>query len=241
MIFLHIRYFSSCLLHKNELSSVLLNHLNSDGMRSILSVLLLVTGLACSQPTDKQTEACQHKRGIKVVLKPMEYTDTVMLKKLCLVIDTFYHAETSVIENSPLPGFAYYKGRNRYRADKLLDYLAGIIPEHSDYIIGLTDKDISTTNGKYDDWGIFGLGFMPGKSCVISTFRLKGHIKSPMHYEERLIKVVLHELGHNFGLDHCITKNCMMEDAGGTIKTIDNEKTGLCPVCRGKLKKLLPQ
>jgi len=51
-----------------------------------------------------------------------------MLKKLCLVIDTFYHVETSVLENSPLPGPAYYKARNRYRASKLLDYLLGVIP-----------------------------------------------------------------------------------------------------------------
>lgn len=55
------------------------------------------------------------------------------------------------------------------------------MPDSLDYIIGLTDKDISTTkkaNGKmlepaskYKDLGIMGLGFCPGK---VVLFRLLG-------------------------------------------------------------------
>ena len=209
-------------------------------MRNILLIFSLLTGMACNQPSEKHINVSRHVCGMKVVLKPMEYTDTAMLKKLCAVIDTFYHVECSYTKNSPLPLSAYYKARKRYRADILLDYLLGVIPAGASYIIGLTDKDISATKGKYEDWGVFGLGFMPGKSCIISTFRLKGHLKSVRHFEERLIKVVLHELGHNFGLDHCPTPYCMMEDAGGTIQTVDNEKAALCTICQNKLKKLLP-
>lgn len=57
--------------------------------------------------------------------------------------------------------------------------------------------------------------------------------------EERLTKVVLHELGHNLGLDHCNKPNCSMEDAGGTIKTVDRENKEVCPKCSMFLSDLL--
>lgn len=104
-------------------------------------------------------------------------------------------------------------------------------------MIGITDKDISCTNESYEDWGVFGLGFMPGKSCVISTFRLKRNLKSEEQFQERVIKVVLHELGHNIGLDHCPTPNCMMQDAKGTIRSVDEEKIEVCILCKAKIQK----
>ncbi len=50
---------------------------------------------------------------------------------------------------------------------------------------------------------------------------------------DRLRKVSIHEIGHNFGLDHCSNnKKCVMNDAKGKISTIDNEEIWLCEKCR---------
>ena len=116
-------------------------------------------------------------------------------------------------------------------------------PDSVDYILGLTAHDISTTkrneNGlvkepasKYEDWGVFGLGYMPGESCVVSTFRLT-HPKAKAI--DRLRKICIHELGHNMGLNHCEDKGCVMTDAAETIKTIDHVTLRLCASCRKKL------
>lgn len=133
-----------------------------------------------------------------------------------------------------LPELAYYKPRNRYRASILLEHL------HSysgyDRIIGITTKDISTTKNKVYDWGIMGLANCPGKSCVISTFRMKTANKAL--FEDRFIKVALHELGHTMGLPHCtFSSTCFMEAAEGTIKSVDRESKYLCANC----KKLINQ
>jgi len=126
----------------------------------------------------------------------------------------------------------------------LIRFLRKNIDRNYDFIIGLTDKDISTTKYsntstktikeptyKYADWGIFGLGFMPGKSCIVSTFRLK-----EKNFRSRFIKICCHELGHNFGLPHCSDKSCIMQDAAETIKTIDNVKLNLCNSCKKKIE-----
>lgn len=100
-------------------------------------------------------------------------------------------------------------------------------------IVGLTEKDISTTKGEIEDWGVFGLGYLPGKACIVSTFRL-GAKAEPADAErikrERLVKVVIHEIGHNFGLDHCPEIRCTMQDAMGSILTVDREN-GFCRKC----------
>ena len=126
-----------------------------------------------------------------------------------------------------LPRLAYYPGRNRYRADSVLRFLASkTTPGH--ITIGLTDKDISTTKGSVLDWGVMGLGYCPGKACVVSMFRL-----SVKEMNTQLFKISIHELGHTHGLPHCPVKSCFMRDAEGSNHT--NEETGFCTNCKQRM------
>jgi archaemetzincin len=133
----------------------------------------------------------------------------------------------------------------RYRADSIIKYLKITKPDTIDYVIGLTAFDISTTKynesgyvlkpiEKYTDWGVFGLGYVNGPSCVVSSYRLKAESKKL--FIERIKKVVIHELGHNLGLPHCPNKHCVMRDAVEKISTIDNEGLSLCDDCRNAAK-----
>jgi archaemetzincin len=124
-----------------------------------------------------------------------------------------------------LPNHSYYKPRNRYRADILIKYLNDITKSNS-YIIGFTNKDISTTKNNVKDWGVMGLGYCPGKSCIVSSYRIHGNL-------DKLLKLSLHELGHNAGLPHCPNKTCYMKDAEGK-DNLNNEKS-FCNKCRNYL------
>jgi len=101
----------------------------------------------------------------------------------------------------------------------------------------LTEKDICCNKDKDNpEWGIFGLGLRPGKTCIISTHRLSENV-SKQKTLERLEKVVLHEIGHNLGLNHCSNnKKCMMNDANGTIKQVDDEKVWFCEKCKKQIQ-----
>jgi archaemetzincin len=75
------------------------------------------------------------------------------------------------------------------------------------------------------DYGVMGLGFMPGKACVASNFRLRN--------KKNFFKVVIHELGHTTGLPHCPDKTCYMRDAeGGDHTSLEN---GFCGKCKKQL------
>jgi len=134
--------------------------------------------------------------------------------------------KTEILPVKSLPKSAYYKPRNRYRAEKILTSLKQNDIERCTKTVGFTKRDISTTKGGYKDWGILGLAFMDGKVAVVSTFRVKHKLYD--RQMQRMVKVTNHELGHTFGMPHISQKGCLMSDVGGAIKTIDQESGLLC-------------
>ena len=164
------------------------------------------------------------------------FIDTNLRVELLKNISSTYSCTVTEISGmATIPKGAYYKPRNRYRAVIVLDELRKI-PDF-DRIIGITSKDISDTNNGIYDWGIIGLGSCPGKACVISTFRIKTPDKKL--FNDRFIKIALHEIGHTFGLPHCtFSKQCFMESASGSIKTVDGETRALCTNCKKLLNQL---
>lgn len=131
-----------------------------------------------------------------------------------------------VVVKEPIvvPAHAYKQLRNRYRADSLIAYLKN--NSEKGYItIGLTVKDINSTKGSIEDWGIMGLAYTPGAACAVSSFRLKKH-----NTENQFYKLCIHELGHTAGLNHCATKTCFMRDAEGGNPL--DEESSFCASCR---------
>ena len=165
---------------------------------------------------------------------------------LSKAITDYYSIIVKVLPQQYLPKRAFITVKSpRYRADSLIAIQKRNMPENIDYILGLTHNDISVTKHdesgtikspkwRYNDFGIMGLAYCPGNSCVVSDFRLK--TKNKALHITRFKKVIIHELGHNFGLPHCPDKKCVMTDAVESIKTIDNAKPGLCNTCKNKLK-----
>jgi archaemetzincin len=145
-----------------------------------------------------------------------------------------YSLEVRVLPRVPLPKTAWYAPRQRWRAEKILELLDTLLPRDGDRILGLTGADISTTKGKIEDWGVLGLGELPGKSGVISSFRAQRRARDSLQPRERLAKVAVHEIGHTLGLDHCPEDGCLMHDAEGKVQSCDVE-FDLCEKCRAKI------
>ncbi len=169
-----------------------------------------------------------HNSKKLIVLQPLDNfpaKETQLIRNGLLKI---YDVDIIVAKSIPLPANTYYQPMNRYSADGLIDFLSD--KKGGAYtIIGLTDRDVFTIKGVNKYWGIMGLGTLNADASIVSTKRL--HPGKEM--DQELIKLTAHELGHNFGLQHCANKTCLMADAEGHNNFY--RETGLCENCRKAL------
>ncbi|MDI6733399.1 MAG: archaemetzincin family Zn-dependent metalloprotease [Planctomycetota bacterium] len=131
----------------------------------------------------------------------------------------------------PSPDYAYLEKRNQYDASKILEQISHSLPQDGIKIIALTELDLGTLVLSY----VFGLAELEGKAVVVSTCRLRQEFyrlpRNDALLLERLSKEILHELGHSFGLVHCLQPYCVMSRST-TINQIDTKMQDFCPRCR---------
>ncbi|MDJ1485322.1 matrixin family metalloprotease [Cytophagaceae bacterium YF14B1] len=197
--------------------------------------LLVVILLACTSDLNPQTV---------VAIQPLGQYDTELTSIIEKAIKKYYGVKVTVLKAKPIPKSHFVNVKSpRYRADSIIHYLKETRPASADYVLGFTDVDVSVTKTddfgrikepieRYKDWGVMGLAYLSGRSCVVSTFRLRSNGKL---LNERVTKVTLHELGHMLGLPHCDNEKCFMADAVESIKTIDNARLDLCETCKKKI------
>ncbi len=203
--------------------------------RGVLGLVMMAV-LFCVSGVQAESEQRDVERGLTVVnpkvracVQPLGKYDKQLLATAARGIVYLYGFEVHLLEPQPMPKAAYYKPRRRYRAEKLLDYLhTRTQAAQCTLIVGFTSHDISTTKEPYKDWGILGLGEVGGVAAVVSSFRTHKNIARPHTPARRVVKVVNHEIGHVLGLPHIQGEGCLMNDAEGTVRTVDQESGLLC-------------
>jgi archaemetzincin len=165
------------------------------------------------------------KQQMHIKVLPLGPTNKSHIKQAVSALEK-YAGPVTLLEKQDLPTHAFYAPRNRYRADKLIQWMAAKA-DRGEVFIGLTSSDISTTKGSIADFGVMGLGYRPGRACIVSSFRLRN--------KSNFYKVVLHEAAHTSGLPHCPVSTCFLRDAKGGDPT--GEETGFCNACAKYLKR----
>jgi archaemetzincin len=201
-------------------------------MRFFLLLLSVLFFMSCSfkKPENTFSYPANTINQQTIILQPFKGIDSGYINYLKNNIDSFYNVKINVVAATALPLKTFNAKRSRYTADSLLLFLKPLSPAQRVYVLGVTAKDISTYSNGIPDWGIMGLGYQPGNAAVVSTYRLSKKIGGRQQLYTRLLKVSVHELGHNFGLPHCANQTCIMVDAAGKNKL--DEEVYLCEKCQ---------
>lgn len=192
----------------------------------IFFALTTLSLFSCRHAKQEHTKA--HIESTTFIIQPFNGIDTNDVNYVAMELRKIIPS-TQINALKPIPTAAYYPPRGRYRADSIIRILSAA-SKANEVILGLTMFDISTSKGEIKDWGVMGLGYCPGKSCVASSFRL-----SAQKRQQQFFKVAIHELGHTQDLAHCANKTCLMRDAEGSNYL--NEETGFCENCKAVLVK----
>jgi len=126
--------------------------------------------------------------------------------------------------------------RKQYNGNKLLKEIEIRFASDSDKTLGLCNVDLFIPILTF----IFGQAYLNGSCGIVSTYRLRNE-----HYglkadekvlTDRLRKEVIHELGHAFGLFHCLNPTCVMRSST-YVEDIDQKSWSFCSKCRMELEK----
>lgn len=173
----------------------------------------------------------------RLLLVPMGPIEPALFEEAEKVLRERFRFDLSTAPQVALSTLAWYAPRKRWRAEKLLDQLDALGDAATWRVLGLTEASISTTKGKIFDWGIAGLARIDGKSGIVTSFIYrKIRAKSRAAYRRYFRDLVLHEVGHTLGLDHCPLRRCLMADAKGNALRSARASSGhFCPRCTARI------
>ena len=145
-----------------------------------------------------------------------------------------FELNCEILSPEPQPEFALDTSRDQYNSLKILDWLESRFPQSHQWILGITNVDLDIPVLTF----VFGQARLKGRSAVISTFRLSeefyGRPADTTVFLSRVEKEAIHEVGHMFGLTHCLDRNCVMYPSNSIAQT-DVKSTRLCSICSSNL------
>lgn len=133
----------------------------------------------------------------------------------------------------PEPTYAFDKRRMQYLSTAILRALREQ-PETSLYerVLGVVDHDLYVPEFNF----VFGQA--SGTVAVIALARLRqefsGLPEDPRLFHKRTLTEAVHELGHTYGLPHCVNPRCVMFFSN-TLHDTDRKSSAFCLQCQRKL------
>ncbi len=132
----------------------------------------------------------------------------------------------------------YDPSRRQYNGTAILHKIDKEFASGSSKTLGLFNIDLFIPILTY----IFGQAFLNGRIGIASIYRLGneryGLKKDNMMLLDRFRKEAIHELGHMFGLIHCLDPACVMRSST-YVEDIDQKSSSLCQNCKMQLNKLV--
>jgi len=170
-----------------------------------------------------------------ITLIPFGYFDAGLLERILGDVEGEFSVPVRIRDGFLDLTEFYHTARNQYDGNRLLTAINHSFGSESEKTLGLFDVDLFIPILTF----IFGQAFLNGRSGIVSIYRLKnekyGMKPDAPLFLNRLRKEVIHELGHTFGLIHCLHPACVMRSAT-YVEDIDQKDHRFCMRCRAAIE-----
>ena len=164
-------------------------------------------------------------------LLPIGDVDDWMLYDLCPELERIVPISCQVLPTRLDPQFAFHGERQQYHSSEILQRMQSLLTAESWRMLGIGVVDLYIPILTF----VFGEAQMGGPCAVVSAHRLRqefyGLAPDEKLLRERLLKEVMHELGHTLALTHCEDYRCAMAPSHA-VEWIDLKQTALCGACQ---------
>lgn len=130
----------------------------------------------------------------------------------------------------PEPTYALDRQRQQHSSALILRDLVERLSADAIRLLAVTERDLFIPMLSF----VFGQAQVDGRVAVVSLARLRqefhGLPGNHLLLLSRAVKEGVHEVGHTFGLTHCVNPSCPMS-LSNTIRQVDQKGEELCRNC----------
>jgi archaemetzincin len=169
-----------------------------------------------------------------ITLVTFGYFEPSLIENVIIAVQNEFHCNVSQKDAFIDLSEYFDASRRQYNGDKILKSIMLQHIQTNSKVIGLLQVDLFIPILTF----IFGQAQLNGTYGIASSYRLNSSLYGiPADDDkmiERFIKEIIHEIGHTFGLIHCLDQQCVMRSST-YVEDIDQKEKHLCTQCRLRL------
>lgn len=201
-----------------------------------------------------QRQRLSGRARLDIALLPLGKAPEAWLPSLAARLEAGLACRTSQVSDWLDFGFAFLPARGQFSSTSILLHLRGLFFRDSSaaavpaddaesggwraaegdapsrIVLAVADVDLCVPIFTF----VFGEAIDNGPCAIVSGYRLRqefyGLPPDPELFEERLLKMATHEIGHTQGLRHCAAYGCVMATSYA-IERVDLKSVEFCPSC----------
>ena len=175
---------------------------------------------------------------MNLYIAPVTFSNRILLDDIIKSLRKNFRKSVTEINLQIYTDSLYSSERKQYYSTGFIEQAIAMAPQINGKILMLTELDIYVPVLTF----LFGEAQLNGKISIVSVCRLHEEFYSGITNNELLFerteKEVLHELGHNYGLIHCLDWDCVMHSSN-SVEEVDIKGHTYCNICKSLLGKNL--